>query len=76
MSDWIKVDADHMPPDMQDVFVTIAFPTGTGTTKFVHPQTRWNEQIKTFECYFNHELYEDVTGAVTHWMPYPAPAQD
>ena len=78
--DWIKC-TDRMPPDMEPVIATVivheirlSFKRGKSTK-----QLRYN----TIDCeweYMNEYLGEWVDVGndieVTHWMPWPEPAED
>jgi len=75
---WIKVTPETMPPDMEEVIATIR--DGDGK-KHVYGNIRWNSCYNEFEIlssgyedYWVSACDEDET--VTHWMPYPAPAED
>lgn len=70
---WIKVTPETMPLDRTLVLVTIVYDDGV---KGVMPDCIWNGEYKKWE-----RLYEagtvywsDLTEEVTHWMPYPEPA--
>ena len=76
MSGWIKVTPDTMPPDMEAVLVTARCRDKRSTMADV----RWNGLLGLWEMlleasdYYWAELWDCYE--VTHWMPYPAPAQD
>lgn len=65
--DWIKVTPDTMPKEREEVFVNIKHKSGA---KFSIPGVFW-----TGDCWANLSFpIRDFK--VTHWMPYPAPAED
>lgn len=76
MTDWIKVDADHMPPDMEPVIVTIE----CDGKRRAYQEHRWNLRYNSWEwlCEASAGYWEfvDEDEEITHWMPYPEPAQD
>lgn len=82
--DWIKVTPETIPPDMEPVIVT-AFHQGRvegekERNKDVFTDVRWNKMLQAFEikewniCQYEWTTWHDLK--VTHWMPYPEPAED
>lgn len=71
---WIKVTPETMPPEMDEVFVTVEDENGK---RYVMSDCRYNPQYgwewQQEPCY---EYWVDVSDKVTHWMPYPKPAED
>lgn len=71
--DWIKC-TDRMPPDMEPVMVTVKGKCGKDIMKDV----MWSAQNGEWayddgtDCL----VYLDADLAVTHWSPYPEPAED
>lgn len=71
--DWIKV-TDRLPEDGQHVIVTLTCKTtgkrcvDTNYTAFIKGEFMWWDEDA-------HE-YTEETDEVTHWMPYPTPAED
>lgn len=80
--DWIKVtpermqlDGEQMPFPGEMVFVTAEESDGIRHTIC---NCRYNPYKKRWEEYANAspEWWKEVGGTVTHWMPYPEPAED
>ena len=76
--DWIKVTPETMPPDMEPVIATIQ--DKRDGERETCSDVRYNSECKKWEvlmeCYTG---YWDEFGEfieVTHWMPYPEPAED
>lgn len=71
--EWIKV-TDRLPPDMEPVMVT-AYWKGN---REVLPIARYNEDLEQWE-YSNAytDGWDDLNWCdVTHWAPWPEPAED
>lgn len=71
---WIKVTPETMPPDMEPVIVTVddkynppKYTWGGRTNK-----GKWELLIEAGDVYAS--IKEWIL--VTHWMPYPEPAED
>lgn len=60
-SGWNKLDPGHMPPDGKPILATVLLGDGE---KHVRADLWKNEE------------YEWLKQYITHWMPYPTPAQD
>lgn len=73
-SEWIKV-ADHLPDDYDGVLTTVKLPTGEEKVRGDIRCYRDDEDVIWFDGE-GVQLYYDIDGEVTHWMPYPAPAED
>lgn len=76
--DWIKVTQETMPPDMESVFASVIDEDGD---KVLYPECRWNSWRKIWEYPkewygWDEVVWLRVIGTVTHWMPYPDPAED
>lgn len=72
--DWIKVTPETMPLDMEVVFITVEEIDGK---RYVMSDCRYNPDYGWEWAYeAGADYWEDVSGRVTHWMPYPAPAED
>ena len=71
--DWIKC-TDRMPPDMEPVMVTVKGKLGKDIMKDVV----WNAQNSgwAYDDGADCLIYLDDSLEVTHWMPYPEPAED
>lgn len=78
MSDWIRVTPETMPPDSSDVLVTLLGRDGgrwVFEQKVVYASGMFTTENDS--GYLNPIQYFVPDGTeVTHWMPYPAPAQD
>lgn len=76
MMDWIKC-TDRMPPDMEPVMVTVRVNDG-GKQTWV--DVRYNPEYKEWEQLADAvgDYWEGLGKdyEVTHWMPYPEPAED
>ena len=72
--DWIKVTPETMPPDMEPVMVTLMFSDADG--KFVWADARYNGVKWEYLSNSWDNVWSDIDGEVTHWMPYPEPAED
>lgn len=84
--DWIKVTPETMPPDMEPVIVTVE----EGGKKYTIADVRYNPDCGWMVlsdcsgscCSTLKEVKEDGywewigNCKVTHWMPYPDPAED
>lgn len=70
---WIKC-TDRMPPDMEPVIVTVKGKYGKDIMKDV----MWSAQNGewAYDDGADFLVYLDGDLAVTHWMPYPEPAED
>lgn len=76
--DWSKC-TDRMPPDMEPVILTIE---NKGERHVYSCAARWNKSAQWWECLMYHEdvgkewrsMYSFLK--ITHWMPYPEPAED
>lgn len=80
MADWIKVAAEHMPPDDEPVFVTVHYKDGNKPMdKKAHafPVVKYSQLEKQW-YWFTENGWRKIWSkwAVTHWMPHPEPAQD
>lgn len=73
MMAWIKC-TDRMPPDMEPVIVTLRFSDTDG--KFVWADVRHNGEKWEYLSNSWDDIWSDVDGEVTHWMPMPKPAED
>lgn len=75
MMEWIKV-ADRLPEEGQRVIVTLVPMQNMFGTKMV--DCDWIECQNGRFMRFSYEWDEwsDITDSVTHWMPYPEPAED
>jgi len=75
-NDWIKC-TDRMPPDMEPVMVTVRINDG-GKQTWV--DVRYNPEYKEWEQFADAvgDYWEGLGKdyEVTHWMPYPEPAED
>lgn len=74
--DWIKV-TQAMPPSMEPVIVTVQSKTDRAF-KDIMKDVRWDSD-KSEWCFEDGPeqfvpIYENME--VTHWMPYPEPAED
>ena len=74
---WIKVTPETMPPEGMDVLTTLEHPDGTRITsltaaRYVHG--KWEILLNTDTLRFLWVAADDLP--VTHWMPYPEPAED
>lgn len=72
--EWINV-TDRLPTDMESVMVTVKYNSGA---KCVYAEGRYNENMNRWEwlaepCF---DTWNKFIGTVTHWMAYPAPAED
>lgn len=67
--DWTKVTPETMPPDKENVLLTFEGRTTTG---------RYNKGTGYFEGLEYTGGYSEFypQDGVTHWMPYPKPAED
>lgn len=82
MMAWIKC-TDRMPPDKELVLATVK---ENGKHKDVWPCVQYNKDSKAWEFLeggafvaFNTIINPDCYGnyyEVTHWMPWPEPAED
>lgn len=75
LSGWIKVTPETMPPDMEPVLVTVVYSPGK---REVVSRAMFCKELNQWMC---SQVYTDGwsdidLGAVTHWMPYPKPAED
>lgn len=80
MSEWTKVDEEHMPEHEQVVFVTVHYKDWgkpMDTDGLVLPPVKYDADKKRW-LGFTGDEWEQIwyKWIVTHWMPYPAPAQD
>lgn len=72
---WIKVAPETMPTENEPLLTTIRF-YGI-ENPVVCADVRWNAEngwewlASTHDC-----TWEPIDGEVTHWMPYPEPAED
>lgn len=68
---WIKVTPDTMPPDTSPVLVTVEAKYG----RYIKPVARY---CGTWEWLADAtgDYWEEIRSPVTHWMPYPEPADD
>lgn len=83
LTNWIKVTPEAMPPDMEPVIGTIEKLNGERLT---YPMCRYNKEAQKWEIadvdYYasGADYWEpvewDIGGRITHWMPYPDPAED
>lgn len=75
--DWIKVTPETMPPDMEPVMVTGRVNDG-GKQTWV--DVRYNPEYKEWEWLADAvgDYWEGLGKdyEVTHWIPYPEPAED
>ena len=86
MSEWIRTNA-KLPPDKDCVLATVQFPDGT---RCVWSDVRFNKSLNEYtEAYRNEHpngvwewayeagagYWEEIKEEVTHWMPYPDPAE-
>lgn len=73
--DWIKVTPETMPPERENVLVTIRY--DDSDEKFVWADVRWSKDVgwEYLASSFD-DIWTSVDGEVTHWMPYPKPAED
>lgn len=75
---WIQLTPETMPPDMVIVMVTVR---DNGIKKVVrdiaysHKEQKWfwYDAVETQDFY---QFDLDLNGVITHWMPYPDPAED
>lgn len=72
--DWIKVTPETMPPEGQKVIATTVW-RGKKQVEFelYRKDGEWWQDYENWDgggscCYLG--------GDVTHWMPYPGPAED
>lgn len=72
--DWIKVTPDTMPPDMERVIVTVVGPLG----KYIMKDIFFDKSagLWGYEDEAGYNIYLNYTLNITHWMPYPEPAED
>lgn len=73
MMAWIKY-TDRMPPDMEPVIVTLRF--SDTDRKFVWADVRHNGEKWEYLSNSWDDIWSDVDGEVTRWMPMPKPAED
>lgn len=71
--DWIKVTPDTMPPEGEEVLVTV---DNYGYSKETLGGATYTEYSGWMVLCGSDEGAEPIYGKVTHWMPYPAPAED
>lgn len=71
--DWIKC-TDRMPPDMEPVMVTVKGKLGSDIMKDVVWEQKSNGWA--YDDGADCLIYLDENLKVTHWMPYPEPAED
>lgn len=75
--DWIKVTPDTMPPDDKPVFITVKFKCdGIVGVKRVFSDVCWCKEAGVWANWADAEVMEEDIFTITHWMPYPAPAED
>ncbi len=73
--DWIKATPQTMPPDGQDVIVTINGKVKKHIVFGVYRKNgKWRADYEFDEDDIYVHYYSD--DEVTHWMPYPEPAED
>lgn len=72
---WIKVTPETMPPDKGMVLVTVKDVSGQ---KWVESDICWNEKEGKWQHWHSDGFWENLLlgDEVTHWMPYPEPAED
>lgn len=72
---WIKVTPETMPLEGEAVIVTIRY--DDSDKRVVWADVRWREDVG-WEYLSNSwdSIWSQVDGAVTHWMPYPEPAEE
>lgn len=74
--DWIKVTPETMPPDNELVFVTCKNRYGK---RYVLHDIVYSAE---YSCWkwgkekYRNDYWPTLTDEVTHWMPYPDPAED
>lgn len=77
---WRRVTPETMPPDMVPVFVSITHDYGGGAIgKWVDAQVRYNPDNGweyLCDAYNLRWTYYSSSKEITHWMPYPEPAED
>lgn len=75
--DWIKVKPETMPPDVEPVMVTVRV---DGGEKQTWADVRYNQEYQGWELLSDvvEDCWEKLGNdcEVTHWMPYPEPAED
>lgn len=74
LMDWIKVTPETMPPDMEPVMVTVKGKLGSDIMKDVVWEQKSNGWA--YDDGADCLIYLDENLKVTHWMPYPEPAED
>lgn len=80
MMDWVKVTPETMPKPFEEVMATIETDGARGKRREFRPVVRWLGDERGWEEY---EAIEDCVWwpicageRVTHWMKYPAVAED
>ena len=74
--DWIKVTPETMPPDKKPVMVTVRSKTNPSFTDFMKDVAWYSDNGGAWgwdegeDC----TVFLDDDMEVTHWMPYPEPA--
>lgn len=74
--DWIKVTPETMPTDNELVFVTCKNRYGK---RYVLHDIVYSAE---YSCWkwgkeeYGNDYWPTLTDDVTHWMPYPGPAED
>lgn len=71
--DWIKVTPETMPPDMEPVLVTTEYDGKRGVIADVRYNPKYGWEVLTDAL---GDYWEDIREKVTHWMPFPEPAED
>lgn len=72
---WIKVTPETMPPDDDTVIVTVEHPSGD---RYIYTEARFDKDRGKWEWPYEAgaDYWEDIEEKVTHWMPFPKPAED
>lgn len=74
---WIKVTPETMPPDNRPVIATAKFLENVVYGwKIVLHDVVWEENTKQWIDWDRPKIIEDDSFVITHWMPYPEPAED
>lgn len=70
---WIKVTPDTMPSEMEFVLVTAKYNSGE---RYTEAEVRYSKKYGwEYLADSMGGYWSDMRGEVTHWMPYPAPAE-
>lgn len=73
--DWIKV-TDRMPENYEDVLTTVKKPNGDLEVRGDVQCVRFFDDEPPFWIDGHDVIMIGNEGEVTHWLPYPKPAED